>query len=297
MYEIPVFSASIWMLPLASKLGTKLQFDKTNEYSTILWHEGKCCHPNHSGHLILNMVLAYCMVEEERSMISSNNEHSNDATSIEHDFTADERPVLRDPIYLSMEEEIVYVESETDQTYIDFTNPSSSNVTWSNIISFNDGWQYYADNSDEDKYGFIADDVKGGPHISFSLAVAMSGSGGTRVRTHVEISYTMSYENFGLAYAWLSDSSERRPSCTKPVDIGERQPIISGEEPLVAYWNEPSSVPTVVILNATIIEGEQRQSTLHLCLTPRNDNLRGDGHNKFKLLGIRLFPTSHINEQ
>lgn len=48
LYEIPVFSASIWMLPLASKLGIEKQFpkqfDTTNPYSTHDWHADACCH-------------------------------------------------------------------------------------------------------------------------------------------------------------------------------------------------------------------------------------------------------------
>jgi hypothetical protein len=48
LYEIPVFSASIWMLPLASKLGMEKQFPKqfglTNPYSTLDWHADACCH-------------------------------------------------------------------------------------------------------------------------------------------------------------------------------------------------------------------------------------------------------------
>lgn len=50
LYEIPVFSASIWMLPLASKLGVKYQFPKefeelniTHPYSTGDWHADRCC--------------------------------------------------------------------------------------------------------------------------------------------------------------------------------------------------------------------------------------------------------------
>ena len=39
MYEIPVFSAVIWMLPLAGKKGTDWQFNATvNPYSTSAWH-------------------------------------------------------------------------------------------------------------------------------------------------------------------------------------------------------------------------------------------------------------------
>lgn len=34
IYEIPVFSASIWILPLSSKQGTAWQFNGTNPYAT-----------------------------------------------------------------------------------------------------------------------------------------------------------------------------------------------------------------------------------------------------------------------
>jgi hypothetical protein len=48
LYEIPVISASIWMLPLASKLGMEKQFSKKfgidNPYSTADWHADACCH-------------------------------------------------------------------------------------------------------------------------------------------------------------------------------------------------------------------------------------------------------------
>jgi len=39
MYEIPVFSAVMWMLPLAGKKGMEWQFNRTiNPYSTSAWH-------------------------------------------------------------------------------------------------------------------------------------------------------------------------------------------------------------------------------------------------------------------
>ena len=46
MYEIPVFSAVIWMLPLAGKRGIDWQFNRTaNPYNTADWHADRCCHP------------------------------------------------------------------------------------------------------------------------------------------------------------------------------------------------------------------------------------------------------------
>jgi len=70
MYEIPVISASLFMLSLALKEGAASQFDPKNEYSTKSWHSDRCCHPRHNGHLILilNLILAYNFVEEEKVM-------------------------------------------------------------------------------------------------------------------------------------------------------------------------------------------------------------------------------------
>ena len=53
MYEIPVFSAVIWMLPLAGKKGIDWQFNRTaNPYNTADWHADRCCHIGISGILV-----------------------------------------------------------------------------------------------------------------------------------------------------------------------------------------------------------------------------------------------------
>ena len=95
----PVFSAVQWMLPLAGKLG--MQFDKqTNPYATNIWHTDRCCHPRAEGHRILALVLAYCLVEEEKVLQF----HGERGTlGVERDFTAAEEPLLRKPVYLSSE--------------------------------------------------------------------------------------------------------------------------------------------------------------------------------------------------
>ena len=33
----------------------------------------------------------------------------------------------------------------------------------------NEGWTWFADNKDNDKYGFIANNITGGQHIAFSI--------------------------------------------------------------------------------------------------------------------------------
>ena len=184
MYEIPVFSASIWMLPLASKLGTMWQFNQSdNPYSTSFWHSDICCHPPAEGHRILNLILAYCITEEEKQMRFSH----NDSESVERDMTIN--GLLRDPIYLSPEEDSIYVHSigENKTIDIDFTDPRGESL-WKDYIIANDGWRWYADNKEKDKFGFITDIA--GAHLTIELR---------EWRKHglVEISYVISYENFG----------------------------------------------------------------------------------------------------
>jgi hypothetical protein len=142
MYEIPVFSASIWMLPLASKNTTEWQFDRANNpFSTSFWHTDKCCHPNDEGHRILSLILAYCITEEEKHMGAGN----TDSESVERDLNLDGH--LRDPIYLSPEEDPIYVmnNDEIDAIDIDFTNPKDE-ASFKEYVAVNDGWRWYADN-------------------------------------------------------------------------------------------------------------------------------------------------------
>ena len=185
MYEIPVFSASIWMLPLASKNGTAWQFDRANNpYSTSWWHTDKCCHPSAEGHRILSLVLIYCMVEEEKILLESGNDP---IMSIEHDMTL--KGNLRDPIYLSPDEDSIYVHNArgNDTIDIDFTDPRGEKV-WGNFLVTNEGWKWYADNGDNDKFGLITNTT--GAHVAIDVS-AWKNQG------LVEVSFVMSYENFG----------------------------------------------------------------------------------------------------
>lgn len=280
LYEIPVFSASIWMLPLASKLGMEKQFpkqfDTTNPYSTHDWHADACCHPHPEGHKILALILAYCIVEEEKEMISN----KSDKADIERDFTVD--GLLRDPVYLSEEEEAMYVQKDSDVTTdIDFTDPDGE-MEWRKYALSVDSWTWYADNRDNDKFGLISSDMEGGPHVSLKIKGGKHGL--------VEVSYVMSYENFGLALAWLDDDSTNTKSrnCKTVVNKKGADTKNKGNKPerLIAYWDETASVPTVQLLKRRLSEGEEK--VLHICLTPQNEYTNGD-ENKFKLLGVRVY--------
>lgn len=284
LYEIPVFSASIWMLPLASKLGVEQQFPKhfgrTNPYSTQDWHADVCCHPHPEGHKILSLVLAYCMVEEEEELIRVQSIQNLDKASIEQDFTM--KGVLRDPVYLSPTEEEMYVKMDINTSIdIDFTDPDGEK-NWEKYVLAMDGWKFYADNADNDKYGLISSENEGGPHVSISIEGGKLGL--------IEISFVMSYENFGLALAWLDNENiNTHQNLCKTVSNREGADAKNrGNKPerLIGYWDEAASVPTVQLLKKRLSEGEVK--TLHICLTPHNDYTKGD-HNKFKLLGIRVY--------
>ncbi|KAL3801219.1 hypothetical protein HJC23_012619 [Cyclotella cryptica] len=284
LYEIPVFSASIWMLPLASKLGMEMQFPKyfgsTNPYSTQDWHADVCCHPHPEGHKLLSLVLAYCIVEEEKELIRFQAIPNSDKASIEQDFTM--KGLLRDPVYLSPAEEEMYVQMESKTVIdIDFTDPDGENRWDKNILSMNE-WKFYADNADNDKFGLISSENEGGPHVSISVEGGKLGL--------IEISFVMSYENFGLALAWLDDESTntKQSLCKTVVNKEGADAKNRGNKPerLIAYWDEDASVPTVQLLKKRLSEGERK--ILHICLTPRNDYTKGD-QNKFKLLGIRVY--------
>jgi hypothetical protein len=118
------------------------------------------------------------MVEEEKML----NTHSEKA-DIERDFTLE--GLLRDPVYLSPEEESMYIQNESEiATYIDFTDPNGEEE-WKKYAMMVDRWAWYADNRDNDKFGLISSDNEGGPHVALSLKGGKHGL--------VEISYVMSY--------------------------------------------------------------------------------------------------------
>lgn len=171
LYEIPVFSASIWMLPLASKMGIEMQFNKqfnlTNPYSTGNWHADICCHPRKEGHKILAMVLAYCMLEEEKFMLELE-EYPSEKVEIERDLTLE--GIIRDPAYLSPDEETLYIQNAMDKNVddIDFTDPNGQDL-WKDLVVANNGWSWFADNADKDKFGLIANEYEGGVHIALSV--------------------------------------------------------------------------------------------------------------------------------
>jgi len=276
MYQIPLISASAWLLPLAGKRGTSWQFNVTNPYGTKAFHSDRCCHPKRFGHVILSLVLAYCFVEEEKIMTTYG---SSETMEIEHDFTADAIPVLRDPIYLSDEEEKMYVRRESDSYLIDFTDPSEDRI-WNDAIAVNEGWSWYADNREKDKFGLIANDVSGGQHLSLEVFGGKHGL--------VEISYVISYENFGLSLVWIDDDrtsgKKEEELCLKETTglIGSER----GVEILVASWDEKASVPTVTVLRQRVKEGQPK--FIHICLTPKSESRQGK-ENKFKLLSVRLY--------
>lgn len=205
-----------------------------------------------------------------------------DMLEIEHDFTADKTPILRDPVYLSPEEEALYVRNDLAYSGIDFTDPNGED-SWKDKIVVNEGWKWYADNVDNDKFGFIADKVSGGQHIAISLEGAKHGT--------VEISYTVSYENFGIALAWLGDRNEDKVEQWCSTELKSFQPEKKKNQPhrLFAIWEEKASVPKVDLLPVKLDEGETQ--TLHICLTPKSKDkkvAKGDG-NKFKLLEVRVY--------
>lgn len=278
LYEIPVISASIWMLPLASKMGSDWQFNKThNPYSTAKWHADRCCHPHKEGHRILVMILAYNIVKEEEDML-----HSTVAlVDVEKDLTL--HGVMRDPIYLSPEEESLYVLNKASVALsIDFTDPKGWDI-WNGKLVVNDGpWKWDADNVDQDKFGLIASDENGGSyHISVEVTGGKFGL--------VEVSYVVSYENFGISLAWIDNIQSNTKNGLCNAAINGRIPVdtnMNAVQRLVAIWDEPASVPRVQLLHTGLIEGQKR--FFHVCLTPKGKHTKGT-QNKFKLLGIRAY--------
>lgn len=295
MYEVPVFSAVSWLLPLAGKRGTELLINKTlYEFGTASWHTDRCCHPSKRGHKLLSLVLAFCLLEEEKAVMSHQYSHLAD---IEQDLTANQYPVLRDPLYLSTEEDKAYVTSaDEEERLIDFTNPDDND--WQEHVPVKEGWSWYADNNFNDKYGLIANDSTGESHVAISLTGGKNGL--------VEISFVISYENFGRGFSWLDDSQDnnKQDLCKKVLrlcrkdkgdaatwkftDRGKCQRYVDGADTaLNGIWREKASVDTVTILRERLPEGQQKY--LHICISPPDIRTHLGADNKFKLLSVRSF--------
>lgn len=120
--------------------------------------------------------------------------------------------------------------------------------------------------------------MSGGSHAALSIVGGKYGV--------VEITYVVSYENFGIALAWLdsSKSNNNEELCRQIKSVYAKSP--EGIDQLSAIWGTKASVPTVSILTSRITEGDKR--VLHICLTPRAEDRQGKD-NKFKLLGVRVF--------
>ena len=224
---------------------------------------------------MISLVLAYCMVEEERFMPSYNDKQK---LQIEHDFTADDDELkkLCDPIYLSPDKDDLYVHNIKDVGGLNFTDPSNE-ASWNETVILNKGWSHYADNRDKDKYGYIADGVDGGQHIAMTIKGGKIGI--------IEVSYVVSYENFGDAVVWISPPNHktRHHLCRNKHNFGTRQRL--DVDRLSGHWKERASIPAVTIIKQRTQEGAQK--TLHLCLLPHNDSRKWK-ENKFKLLGVRV---------
>lgn len=275
LYEIPVISASIWMLPLASKMGIDWQFNHThNPYSTSRWHADRCCHPRKAGHRILVMILAYNLVKEEEDMSQS----TDTLADVEKDMTL--HGIMRDPIYLSPEEETMYVlNNKKDAFSIDFTDPKGWDTN--KLVTNHGPWRWEADNVDEDKFGLIANAVNGSAHISIEIVGGRFGL--------LEIQYLVSYENFGISFAWVDDKKRNTMQAACNTAISGKIPVdpnMNGLQRLIAVWNEPASVPRVQIMHTGMMEGQKK--FFHVCLTPKGKHVKGT-ENKFKLLGIRTY--------
>ena len=274
MYGIPVFSVVSWLLPMAGQKGTMQQFNDSYPYSTKNWHADSCCHPRRfGGHHVLALIIAYCLVEEEKIMVSSK---EVDRHFEEQDYTMHDPPLLRDALYLSPEEDELYVKNNSTSVLLDFTNPNGEEKWKSSIIS-NNNFTWYADNKDKDKFGLTADGVAGGQHLAIELMGEEHG--------HVDISYVVSYENFGVCLAWLDDVAEN----TKQTECNEVPKGRGGPQRLSGIWaykGERVSVPKVDLLTERLPKGEKKY--LHVCLTPRSDDRQGPG-NKFKLLSVRTY--------
>ena len=134
------------------------------------------------------------------------------------------------------------------------------------------------------KEWLIAKGVTGGQHTAFTLAGGKYGI--------IEVSFVISYENFGIALAWLDDKNDNTRSDLCNTEIMEVLPIAKGEltgERLIAIiWDdEHVSVPTVQILKHKLVHGQT--AILHFWHTPHVEWNQQGGENKFKLLGVRVY--------
>lgn len=209
-------------------------------------------------------------------MLQLSNESMAD---VERDMTL--YGIMRDPVYLSPEEESLFVLNEmVDSFDLDFTDPEGQ-AQWKDKLVTNDGrWEWYADNPDNDKYGLIVNDPNGGAHIAIAIVAGKFGL--------AEVSFVVSYENFGISLAWVDNSPNNTHEAECRTAIHDKVPVntnMNGTQRLIAIWNEQVSVPRVQLLQSGLIKGQK--SFFHVCLTPRGKHVKGTD-NKFKLLGLRV---------
>jgi len=134
MYEIPVFSVVTWLLPLATKKGVDQQYNASWPWSTKSWHSDSCCHPKRTGgHHVLALVFAYCLMQEEKVMLSYDKAIDMDVVG-EHDYNMDDVPLLRDPLYLSPKEDELYVWDKSETFMLDFTDPDGEQKWKKSIV-------------------------------------------------------------------------------------------------------------------------------------------------------------------
>lgn len=275
-YEIPMISANVWLLPLATKLGIDMQHNKSYPFSTNHWHTDPCCHPRHAGHRVLALTLAYALEEERKVM-----QQGEELSEWEYDLTTNDDPFLRLPMYLSQEEEDLWVQnsaSSVNLTIVDFQDPTST--SWRDALVANEGWDLFADNRDKDKFGLITNstaDQEWDPHVAFRLTGEKNGM--------VEASFIGSYENFGNALMWTDQDPLMHGNCT----IDSVQRIVRYEQiaQLNTRWTQKVSVPIFVLKNDVLKAGEEK--ILHFCLMKPSDKQVQNGEsNKFKLLVVRL---------
>ena len=126
-------------------------------------------------------------MEEEKVLLSYS---ELDKAEWEHDFTTDVTPVLREPLYLSPQEDELYIKKSLTYGGFDFTVSSKGDDSWKSAIKANDGWTWYADNKD------------------WWRAISLTGA----KHGKVEIAYIISYENFGVALVWLGESADNTHS-------------------------------------------------------------------------------------
>ena len=133
MYEVPVFSVVNWLFPMTGKMGTDRQFDKSWPWSTINWHSDSCCHPQRGGgHHVIALVIAYrrrrsCYLTIKRLILMRKENMII--------YTMDGVPLLRDPLYLSPDEDELYVWNNSSTFLLDFTDPNGEEKWKKSIIT------------------------------------------------------------------------------------------------------------------------------------------------------------------